>query len=307
LKLFINSAKENWVVDRFRKEWNEYGSIPSLRTSNNADLIWIIAPWTWKKLSKRKLSKSKVLCTIHHIDEDKFQKAELENFMQRDKYVDYYHVISEKTLQQVKKLTSKPIKSIPFWVNGNLWFNIPDKQELKLKYNIDSKSFLVGSFQRDTEGSDLVSPKLSKGPDRLVEIFKYLYSENKNTLILLAGKRREYILQKCQEEGIPTLYFEMIDYSSLNELYNLLDLYIVASRYEGGPQAILECAISKTPIISTDVGISSEILHPDSLFDMSNYQSAKVDIDHSYENVLKYKMPEHFEKFNSLLEEVYES
>ena len=45
----------------------------------------------------------------------------------------------------------------------------------------------------------------------------------------------------------------MASFETLNELYNILDLYIVASRIEGGPQAILECAVTKTPVISTDM------------------------------------------------------
>ena len=47
----------------------------------------------------------------------------------------------------------------------------------------------------------------------------------------------------------------MVNSKELNELYNILNLYIVSSRIEGGPQAILECAITKTPIVSTDVGL----------------------------------------------------
>ena len=43
-------------------------------------------------------------------------------------------------------------------------------------------------------------------------------------------------------------------------------MYIVSSRLEGGPQAILESALTKTPIISTDVGIASSI-SGDSIFD----------------------------------------
>ena len=38
----------------------------------------------------------------------------------------------------------------------------------------------------------------------------------------------------------------MLTVEQINELYNILDLYIVASRVEGGPQAILECGITKT-------------------------------------------------------------
>ena len=67
-------------------------------------------------------------------------------------------------------------------------------------------------------------------------------------------------LEELKEMNIPFKYFEMVDFSSLNELYNLLDLYIVSSRFEGGPQAIMECSLLKIPIISTDVGIAKEIL-----------------------------------------------
>ena len=65
----------------------------------------------------------------------------------------------------------------------------------------------------------------------------------------------------------------MVDFKILNELYNCLDLYIVTSRIEGGPQAILECGITKTPIISTDVGVASEILAKESIFEMNNLKT----------------------------------
>ena len=52
----------------------------------------------------------------------------------------------------------------------------------------------------------------------------------------------------------------------VNKLYNILDLYLVTSRVEGGPQAILECGANKTPIISTNVGVAPEILQKDSIF-----------------------------------------
>ena len=68
----------------------------------------------------------------------------------------------------------KPITYIPFWVNQNIWFEIENKLQLRKKYNITEDAYLVGTFQRDTEGKDLVSPKLIKGPDRFVEIAKYI-------------------------------------------------------------------------------------------------------------------------------------
>ena len=77
----------------------------------------------------------------------------------------------------------------------------------------------------------------------------------------MTGKRRNYVITELKKRNIDFKYFEMVDFSKINELYNLLDLYIVSSRFEGGPQSILECAATKTPIISTDVGIAKEILN----------------------------------------------
>ena len=89
----------------------------------------------------------------------------------------------------------------------------------------------------------------------------------------------------------------MASFEVLNKLYNILDLYIVASRIEGGPQSILETAITKTPIISTNVGIASEILSPDSIFEMSSFSEAVPNIDYAFEKVVDYKIPAGFEPF----------
>jgi glycosyltransferase involved in cell wall biosynthesis len=241
---------------------------------------------------------------VYHIDEDKFSSEDLNKFKERDKYVNAYHVISKNTLKQVEKLTDKKIYSIPFWINEKLWFPINSKIELRKKYNIESNCFLIGSFQRDTEGSDLISPKLSKGPDRFLEIVKKINKKNENTHVLLAGKRRQYLISELEKNQINFSYYEMPPFNELNELYNCLDLYIVSSRYEGGPQAIFECALTKTPIISTNVGVAPEVLSPNSIYDMSNFGSAKPDIDYAFSNAQKYIIPDGFENFIKMFNEV---
>ena len=301
MTLYINSAKENWVVDRFIQEWNTYNSRQGKTYIVNNKLIWLIAPWTWKKIPYKYLSNRKVLCTIHHIDEDKFKGIEQEDFYKRDSIVDHYHVISNKTYDQVKKLTNKPITKIPFWVNQNLWKPLENKNILRKKYNINSESFLIGTFQRDTEGNDLISPKLSKGPDRFIQIAKKLNIKHKNLVVVLTGKRRDYLIKELESAGIKYLYFEMVSFEILNELYNTLDLYIVSSRYEGGPQAIVECAITKTPIISTDVGIAIEILNKKSIFTMEDYEYAEPDTEYAFKKVQNLTIPSGFNNFNTLV------
>lgn len=297
--IFINSANEDWIADRFKSEWEEYNSEGYNFTNlRNADYIWILSPWMWKKIPKRHLKKKKVICTIHHIDEEKFDSNEEKDFMTRDKYVDKYHITTKKTLFKLKELTKKEIIQIPFWVNPSLWFEIKDKFQLREKYGLDSESYYIGSFQRDTEGSDLFSPKLSKGPDRFIKIINHFKENKENLHIILSGKRRQFVINNLENLNINYTYFEMTSFTELNDLYNILDLYIVASRVEGGPQSIPECALTRTPIISTDVGIASNILSPESIFSMDNFIKAKPNIDIAYENVQNYLIPDGFKEFN---------
>ena len=301
MKLYINSAKENWVVDRFRSEWNEYNykTVNSIY-SKNVKIIWIIAPWTWRKLSTTKLNNQKVICTIHHIDEDKFDNEAKEEFYNRDKTVDAYHAISETTKNQIQKLTDKRIYTIPFWINQNIFTQLSNKLEIRKEYAIDQEAYLIGTFQRDTEGYDLKSPKLSKGPDRFLNLIDNISLQKNNLQILLTGKRRNYLIEELKKRKIKFYYHEMVDFKTLNKLYNTLDLYLVTSRYEGGPQAILECGITRTPILSTRVGIAPEILHEKSIFSMENFNKAEPDLDFAYNKSSQLKIPTGFRKFNKM-------
>jgi len=307
MKIYLNSAKENWIVDRVKKEWIIFNKNITTNYLFNSEIIWIIAPWAWKKINKKQLQNKLVVCSIYHIDEEKFDEIQLLEFQQRDKYVDKYHVISKKTEQQIKNLTDKPIFIKPFWINQNIFYQLENKELIRNKYNIDSSNFVIGSFQRDTEGSDLISPKLSKGPDRLVQVIEHFVKNESNITVLLAGKRRNFIINELEMRDINYKYFEMVDFSTLNELYNCLDLYVVSSRYEGGPQAILECAISKTPIISTDVGVAPEILATESIFTMDSISLAKPNIDEAYYNAQKFTIPNGLEDYRKFFKELYEN
>ena len=307
MQIYLNKIKESWVVDRFKSEWYEFNEDISTNKINKADIVWLITPWLWRNVKKRNLKNKKVVCSIYHIDFEKFASEDKKEFEERDSFVDLYHVISEKTKLQLQKLTNKEIISIPFWVNQNIWFPIEDKESLIKKYNLSCEKYYIGSFQRDTEGVDLKSPKLIKGPDRFIEILSSDYFAGKNIEVILTGKRRQYIISELEERKIPYKYFEMVDFDEINELYNILNLYIVSSRVEGGPQAILECGITNTPIISTDVGVASEILSPKSIIDMENYSDAKPDIDYAYKESQQFTIPEGFKRYREMFRKVNES
>ena len=179
----------------------------------------------------------------------------------------------------------------------------------KIRENLTLKEdFLIGSFQRDSEGKNPKLPKLIKGPDIFFEIVNDIFLSKKNLRVILSGKRRDYLIGRLEENNIPFNYFESISIQEINELYNMLDMYIVSSRLEGGPQAILESALTKTPIISTDVGIASEVLSSDSIFDDSkSYKNATPNVDYAFEKVQKYKIDNMITQYNEMLVSLYEN
>lgn len=303
MKIYINHANEKWIVDRFREEFYEHNPLIATENIAEADILWIIAPWSWKKIPRRYLKSKKVICTVHHIDEIKFIETESKDFYKLDKYIDIYHTISDKSEIQLSKLTSKQIYNFPFWVNSKLWFDIKDKEELRKKFNIHKSKFLVGSFQRDTEGKDGVSPKLSKGPDQFFEIVNEL-NKSKEIMVILGGYRRTYLINLLDKHQINYIYYEKTSIEMLNELYNILDLYLVTSRIEGGPQAIFECALSKTPILSTDVGIAKQILSEESIFEMNNFGRAKPNTAIAYKNAISLDIPNGFVKFINMFSQI---
>ena len=229
-------------------------------------------------------------------------------FFERDKFVNLYHATSIKTMEQLKKITNKEILHEPYWINPENWFEIENKENLRSQFKIDHSVFTIGSFQRDSEGHNPNLPKLSKGPDRLVEIIQH-YKEKKDNkiLVILSGKRRDFLINELDKLGINYLYKEMVKLKTVNELYNILDLYIVSSRFEGGPQSVLECAITKTPIISTDVGLASSVLSSSSIFDMDNYKIAVPDTDYAYKRVEDFKLIKSMPRYIKMLEYAFES
>ena len=303
-KVYINSADEDWIVDKFKHEFLEFNSQLITPNIQDANIIWIISPWTWKQLPKEKLKSKKVIVTIHHLDDSDLSPRKIREFRKRDKFVDAYHIITAKTLSTLQELTQKKIYNFPFWVNQDNFFNIENTTNIKSKYNIPQNSYLVGSFQRDSEGKNLNKPKLIKGPDIFIKALEVLNYKFGNLHIVLSGYRRNYVMNKLDDLGISFSYFEKANIEVINELYNCLDLYMVTSRIEGGPQAIFECAITKTPIISTDVGIANKILHPSAIFSINDLKSAAPNVEYAYQQVQEYLIPDGFKNFKTMFNEV---
>jgi len=315
-------GRENWIADRLVSEYFRHNPdtavdfFAAVRTAEDhastepevitmakaltGGAIWIPMPWvlqgaTTGRLVEPIFEACRLTVTIHHIVPEKFfnEKSKIEIFKKLEPFVDTYHVTNKKTKETLEQVTNKNITLLPFWSNPDVWHPLQDRSALKESLRISEDKFVIGSFQRDTEGSDLKSPKLEKGPDTFCDIIEKLYhtgKQGKEIQLVLAGYNRQYVINRLREtcSNLEVLYFERIPGQHLNALYNCLDLYVVSSRIEGGPQALVEASLARCPIVSTDVGIATEILPPESIYsDADDFHLAVPNVEVAYKNALK--------------------
>lgn len=308
MKIFILAAQENWITDQLATEWIEHNKDLYTPYIQDADIIWILSNYICDAIPLEVYKSKKVITTIHHIVPWKMDKKRINHYKKIDQITDIYHSICDKTTDELKKYTKKKIVTLPFWNNQNIYFKLHKKKyELRKKYNIDKECFLLGSFQRDTEGNSIESgeflPKLEKGPDIFIEVVKHFKNLYSNVKVLLTGRCRQYVMKELQKNSVKYNYFEMVTKEQINELYNCLDIYIVGSRVEGGPRSINECALAEVPIISTDVGIANKILSKESIFDpenIKNLSNTRPNEEYAYDNAKLLNIPDYFKTFNNI-------
>jgi glycosyltransferase involved in cell wall biosynthesis len=155
--------------------------------------------------------------------------------------------------------------------------NAEDRQSARAALDIPPGAFLVGSFQKDGNGwGEGLSPKLIKGPDVFLRVLAAVRQQIPGLMVLLTGPARGFVKNGLDQLGIPYRHSQLERYEDVARCYHALDAYVVASRQEGGPKAILESMASGVPLVTTRVGQAIDLV----LHGMNGWMSASEDVDH---------------------------
>lgn len=152
---------------------------------------------------------------------------------------------------------------IPIGVNLNYFRpQTPEsKRALRKELNIPDEAIVVGSFQKDGNGwGEGLEPKLIKGPDLFLKAIELLSRRHRNLWVFLTGPARGYVRQGLERLGVPYIHRYLQNYAQVGRCYHALDLYLIASREEGGPKAMLEAMASGVPLITTRVGQAMDLV-----------------------------------------------
>ena len=98
----------------------------------------------------------------------------------------------------------------------------------------------------------------------------------------------------------------MAPIEQLREMYACCDLYLVSSRVEGGPQALLEAPAMKVPTLSTRMGSAEFLLHPNCIIHFNREPEHIVlpnenEVEACYNIVQEYDIVKHADKYEELL------
>ena len=150
---------------------------------------------------------------------------------------------------------------IPIGTDTTL-FQPPDaaaRRQARQRFGVPDGHVAIGSFQKDGVGwGDGMEAKPIKGPDIFVDAVARI-ARHHPVFVLLTGPARGYVKNALEQRGIPFRH-DYLDYADLTAAYHALDLYLVTSREEGGPMALMESMASHVPVVSTPVGMAPDLI-----------------------------------------------
>jgi len=192
--------------------------------------------------------------TARHID------AFLESVPRLSKIVTAASIVEKRLLgwgvPEVK------VVRIPIGVDTGLFTPPTADQRIaaRARFGIGPGRVVIGSFQKDGVGwADGLQPKLIKGPDIFLAVMERLAKEVP-VFVLLTGPARGFVKQGLERLAIPHAHAYVTDHRQLAECYRALDLYLITSREEGGPMALMESMASGVPVVSTAVGMAPDLI-----------------------------------------------
>lgn len=160
-------------------------------------------------------------------------------------------------------IVAEKLHRIPIGIDLDLFSPATSETRLEARrqFGLPEHAFVVGSFQKDGVGwGEGLEPKLIKGPDVLLAAAERLRDRIPDLWFLLTGPSRGFVATGLERLGIPYRHSFLPRPEAVVAAYHASDLYIVASREEGGPKAVLESMATGVPLVTTRVGQAADLV-----------------------------------------------
>ena len=134
----------------------------------------------------------------------------------------------------------------------------------------------VINAQKDDVGWSGKTPKLSKGPDILVDLLLRLREAGWDLDVTLVGPNRGYVRDRLDKSNFGYLWRHDLNEAELRDLYRSSQIYLCTSRVEGGPLGPFESYLCGCSVVSTAVGMVSDYQQLPGLYVTTELSSAAL-------------------------------
>lgn len=195
------------------------------------------------------------LCVYAMGDDINLGRSVIENLLRKIVYIhsDKILAVSEDLKIKIQKVHNIEVDVIPIGTNVDFFKPLQNKFELRQKWGLNPTDLVILTVCRldKRKGIDLLIKSVAK--------FK-----NDNVKLLIAGEGKEAISLRALAERLRinkrVSFLGFRTKEELRELYNLADLFVLASYSEGLPRALLEAMSCGCVCIATKVGGITEVI-----------------------------------------------
>jgi glycosyltransferase involved in cell wall biosynthesis len=166
--------------------------------------------------------------------------------------------------QQCKEYYNLDTEYIPHAVDTNIFYRLSEEERNKArhKWGFQDK-FVVGVVARN-QGRKML--------DRTLKTFKIFCKDKQNAILFMhtdpydragvfdmtAMIQREGLQNRVVFSGMN--FFKGFDYKQMNEVYNIMDVFLLTTSGEGFGVPIIEAMACEVPVIATDYTTTPELV-----------------------------------------------
>lgn len=311
IKVFLTGAEGvGWALDTeyvlARQALSAFADV--VDAEDGADVIHTVWPEAtyWSRTLEKGFGGRPAIAALNN---DPLAVARLPRFV--DFARRHYCLVAQSSLARARfeTLGFDRVPLVPIIADLESYFSIPrESPELDRcaeAHGIPRDRYLIGLLQRDSSGSDLHRFKVQKGPDVFLAILEQVVREigAGRIHVVLGGPRRHWLRERLAARGIPFTFVgqvlpgddhpgNILDKRTMNLLYNLLDLYLIPTRWEGAPRQVFDVAACRRKILSSRVGAAPDVLEPHCVY-RDILEAAQRIVDDVRNNTLEQFVPIH--------------
>lgn len=250
---------------KLKKPWDLFLGVPrilDLIDTLNPDIVHtqLLRPHIYGRIAAKKRKKI-IVSTVHNENQwlvEKDPVSLVEAYLDRStsRYVDGFVAVAPSVKQFMIEHQHVPAEKITVIANGvdtGRFSRDFDREKWRAKLGLSSDMIAIGTVARVHE---------QKNPDMFLKVVEKVVQRIPSARFFWVGDgpKLAYFSEAVKERGLGGVCSFLGQRNDIPAILNALDIFILSSRYEGLPNALLEAMASRKACVATDVSGNQAVI-----------------------------------------------